>query len=175
MTALVIPLRTRPFETDVSTPFAGDDGRRLGKRLEELVSEADQHVRDTAIDWRPYLNSAISQMHVECSAPGWDGPGSVPVNDIVLRRTFRVADLLYSCVRPGTPPPDLIPVADGEVTLSWALDADRLFSISVGNHGMLNYAGRLDNGAEPHDAVPFDTTDRTAIQRLAAFIEQLYP
>jgi hypothetical protein len=170
MTALAIDERPRPLELRDQTPSEGDDG----KRLADWVLKADLQLRDTAQDWRTYVNSAIAEIHAACSVANWNGPDSVAINDMVLGRALKVTDLLYYYVPYATPAPELVPGADGEVAMTWALNPNQVFSISIGNHGMLNFAGRLGEGVEPHDAVPFSSTDSAAIERLASYISQLY-
>jgi hypothetical protein len=163
MTALAIDQQSRPLELRNQTPAEGG--------LDVAVLAADQLVRQTSGNWRAYVNSAVAEIHAECSAADWDGPGSVPINDLVLQRALNVSDLLRYYVPYATPAPQLIACADGEVTLTWEIDPDQVFSISVGNHGLLNYAGRLGQNGQPHDAVPYGTE---AIEQLATYISTLY-
>jgi hypothetical protein len=106
--------------------------------------------------------------------PDWNGKDAISIDQAVLAKVHRITDLLYCYVPVGTPPPDVMPEPDGEVSVTWALSADRLFSISIGNHNMLNYAGRLGRGDEPHDVLAFDSNDPKAVEHLASFISRVY-
>lgn len=142
--------------------------------VEDLLERANSQLGRAAQNWEPQIAAAIATIAAECSAPNWDGDQASPVTPEALKLTERVAKLFYCFVPRETPAPDVIPEADGEVSLSWALDQDRVFSVSIGNHDKLNYAGRLGGGVEPHDVARFDSHDPSTIQQLASYVADLY-
>ena len=154
----------------VRTPSSGQDGRVV----ERALDEAKRLSREFAQSWQPRIESALAEIEAECSAANWNGDDALPINRAVLAKVHRVTDLIFCYVPVGTPPPDVTPEPDGEVSITWTRKADRVFSISIGSHDKLNYAGRLGKGDEPHDVLPFNSNDPATIQYLASFISNLY-
>jgi hypothetical protein len=151
------------------TPAVGEDQKALAN-LFHRAKEDQKNVQD----WNSYIELGIAEISAECSVDDWDGQGAAAVLQSTLDISRNVANLLHESIPLGLPPPDVIPEADGEVALSWTRTPDRAFSISVGNHGYLNYAGTLAKGVAIHDVARFSAGDKTTIQQLAAFLKQLY-
>lgn len=159
-----------PRFLETKTPSAGVEG----SHIEEAIAAARRWTRATAQNWESYIESAIAEISAECSVRDWNGNDAEPIRRPVLERAREIAEVLYRYVPMGTSPPDLTPEPDGEVLLTWARTADLVFSISVGDHALINYAGRLGKGVEPHDAVSFDLGDPAKIMQLASFISTVY-
>jgi len=143
-------------------------------QLDTLLKRANTQLNGAAQNWEPQIRAAVAAIADECSMTNWDGDGAAPVSAEALRLVERVARLFYCYVPRNTPAPELIPEADGEVSLNWSRDLDRVFSVSIGSHDKLNYAGRLGGGVEPHDVARFNPQDPSAIQQMASYVSQLY-
>jgi hypothetical protein len=170
MTELVLSKSTSiwPFESETRAVST------YGRMLDDLLSIATRQVGRNVQDWDVQIESALAEIVAECSVDDWDGCGAKAVLPETVTITRLVANILHERVPKGTPPPDVLPESDGEIALSWTRTPDRVFSISVGDHGNLNYAGRLADGVEPHDVAEFTARDPTTIQHLALFITQLF-
>ena len=121
--------------------------------------------RGSATDWAPVIEAALLGIGKECGRVGWDGDESLPVSDQTIRLVEQVTACLFTLLPRGTPAPDLIPEADGEICMSWSIDADRLFSASVGAHGKINFAGQFSTGGEVHAWQPIDRKSRASLEK----------
>jgi hypothetical protein len=172
MSAIALPqtavdARRRVFQgTRTASDFGIDTARRVA-RATSLVGVAAQN-------WEPQIAAAAAAIKADCSVADWDGEQAAPVSSEALELARRVA-ILFHCFVPGnTPAPELLPEADGEVSLSWTRDRDRMFAVSIGNHNKLNYAGRLGGGVEPHDVAIYNPEDSSGIQQIADYITRLF-
>jgi hypothetical protein len=118
----------------------------------------------SASDWLPAVEAALRGIRDECRNPDWDGDGAVPVTDHVINLAARIAEALFALLPKGTPIPDLIPEADGEVCISWSVDATPMFSVSVGEHGKINFAGQFGSEGGIHAWQAIDETSPSALE-----------
>jgi hypothetical protein len=137
------------------------------------------YLRGSASDWLPTIRSALKAIHDHCGKPDWDGQGATAINDEVIGISQEVLITLFSLVQAGTPPPDIVPEADGEICLSWTEDDARTFSISIGERGKINFAGQFGHRGSIHGWKPIDTSSPNALesslQEIAQYLENLYP
>jgi hypothetical protein len=119
--------------------------------LQDMLFGATQHARDNANDWRSLTKALIEQLAVECQLPDWDGYGAEAVSEESKCRAQYVVDLLPYRL----PPPEPVPDSEGEIALSWDFGRGRVFTVSVGADGVLNYAGLLGGGVKRYGAEPF--------------------
>lgn len=159
--------RQRAFQ---GTHIASDFGIETAER----VARANSRVGVAAQDWEPQIAAAAAAIKADCSIADWDGEQAAPVSSEALALARRVATLFYCFVPRETPAPELIPEADGDVSLSWTRDRDRMFAVSIGNHNKLNYAGRLGGGVEPHDVAIYNPEDPSGLQQIAAYVARLF-
>lgn len=155
------------------TSAAGFYGREIDGEIARLRSQVGKATQNWD-NWEPQIAAAIATISADCSVPNWDGDQASPVTPEALNFARHVVKLFYCFVPSNTPAPDVVPEADGEVSLTWTRDRNRLFSVSVGAHDSLNYAGRLGGGVEPHDVARFDASDPSAIQQMASYVSQLF-
>jgi hypothetical protein len=107
---------------------------------------------------------------------GWTR--SVGITDQVIAIGEKVVEVLFALLPEGIPPPDLIPEADGEICISWSVDADKLLSLSIGAHGKINFAGQFAkeggiHGWQPIDAMSPNTLGES-LQEVAEYLGKLY-
>jgi hypothetical protein len=153
------------------TPADGADDKKLAKLF--LAGVVENNIKRVD-DWSARIDSALSEIRAECSVDGWDGEGGTAITEATLELSREIAFLLHASAAAGTPPPELVPESDGELALSWTRTPEMVFSVSIGAHGFLNYAGTLSEGVEAHDVARFISGDTTAISKLAALLKQLY-
>jgi hypothetical protein len=77
----------------------------------------------------------------DCSVPGWDGGSALPISQKALNVAKRVA----ACLPREFPIADVVPEADGEVSFDWYKAPNLHFSFSVGESGVISFAGRIGN------------------------------
>lgn len=137
------------------------------------------YLRGSASDWLATIRSTLSVIREECSMPDWDGQGAHAIRTEVIAIAERVATAMFELLPAGTPAPDVAPEGDGEVCLSWTLDASRTFAISSGTHGKVNFAGQLGEEGERHGWKPIDISSpsalRSSLEEIANYVEKLYP
>ena len=98
--------------------------------------------------------SAISQIWAlanECTEPGWDGVGALPLNRLAAFKAIAFIRVLPE----GVPLPEFAPEPDGSISLDWIQSRNRLFSLSVGTSNRLAYAW-LDGTDKGHAVARFD-------------------
>jgi len=107
---------------------------------------------------------ALSEALEECSVDNWDGYGAKAIS----RDSYRNAQL-FSMTLPTTMPlPEVSVDPDGEVSFEWYRGPRMVFSLSIGAHNEINYAGLFGrnkvNGKEQfYDEIPkaiLDNLDR---------------
>jgi hypothetical protein len=153
------------------TPADGADDKKLAKLF---IADVIENNKKRVDDWSARVDSALSEIRAECFVDGWDGDGGTAITETTLELSRKVVTLLHAATAAGTPPPELVPESDGELALSWTRTPEMVFSISIGAHGFLNYAGTLSDGVEAHDVARFIPGDTMAIAKLAALLKQLY-
>ncbi len=137
------------------------------------------YLKGSASDWFPTVDAAFRGIRSECPSANWDGQGALAITDSVIALAEKVVRALFGLVPKGTPVPDLIPEADGEICISWSVGADRLLSLSVGTHGKMNFACQFGKEGGIHGWLPMDATSPGALdaslQEVARYVGKLYP
>lgn len=166
------------------------DSRLIGDHDYEPISDGSKvisrswaqernYLKGSASDWLPTVNAAFRSFRDECQQTGWDGPGSLAISDQVIAITEKVVRALFTLVPKGIPAPDVIPEADGEICLHWAVDTEQQLSVSIGVHGKINFAGQFGKEGVAHGWQPVDTTSSTALDRslqeIARYVARLFP
>ena len=155
-------------------PASGD-----GQALVLSWSKKRNYLQSSASDWAPVVTATFAAMRAECGAADWDGPGSIAVTEGVLDIAMRAVGALYALLPAGTPAPDVVPEADGEVCVSWYVDARRGFSLSLGAHGKVNFAGEFGTEGAVHGWQPIDTSSEwrlaQSLQDVVRSVAKLYP
>jgi hypothetical protein len=146
-------------------------------RIERLKQR--NYLRGSASDWFAAIRSTLSVIRQECSIPDWDGRGAHAIGAEGIAIAERVATAMFELLPAGTPAPDVAPEGDGEICLSWRLDATRTFAISSGTHGKVNFAGQLGEEGERHGWKPIDISSpsalRSSLEEIANYVEKLFP
>lgn len=136
------------------------------------------HPRVSASDWAPVIEAALVGIRNECHRVGWDGDEALPVSDRTINLVAQMTECLFSLLPRGTPAPDLVPERDGEICIIWSLSADRVFSVSVGAHGKMNFAGQFGTEGALHAWQPIDSKDRASLeeslQDVARYVGRLH-
>lgn len=137
------------------------------------------YLRGSASDWLPVVDAAFRGIRSECGWENWDGEGAIAVTDPVIAVAEKVIGALFTLLATGTPAPDVIPEADGEICVTWFIEADRVFSLSVGGHGKVNFAGQFGKEGSVHAWQPIDTSSRDALeeslQDVVRYVKRLCP
>lgn len=151
----------------------------FSKVLNSKWAQEKNYLKGSASDWLPTVDAAFQSIRSECKNANWDGQEAVAISDRVIAVAEKLVVALFSLIPKGTPAPDLIPESDGEICLSWAVDADRLFSLSVGAHGKINFAGLFGKEGSIHGWQPIDATSSSALneslQDVTKYLGKLYP
>jgi WD40 repeat protein len=133
---------------------------------------------ESASDWIPSVAALLAAIKKDCSISNWDKENGCAVSEDVLDIAQNVAITLYSILPNGIPCPDIMPENDGEICLSWDLSDGRIFSLSLSEHGKINYAGQLGKKGAVHGWKPIDVSNygnlRSDLQEIAQQIVKLY-
>lgn len=137
------------------------------------------YLQGTASDWLPSSDAALRMISSECQTPNWDGRGAVAITHDLISVAGLIVDVLYRMVPAGMPPPDIVPETDGEISLSWMVDDGRVFSLSIGTHGKMNFAGQFGDQGSIHGWRPIDACNQSrlqsSLQEIAGYLENLHP
>lgn len=128
--------------SSVLAPLPLSAGHSLAaEHVDELVVEICRHLLQPVTLTRVFQEGMGELNAVAAAAvmPGWDGYDAQPVDAGAYTKAARFLSLLPTL----TPVPTISIDADGEVSMSWDLDRDWVFSVSVGRSGRLSYAGLL--------------------------------
>jgi hypothetical protein len=147
MTVLTLSARHLSPLTAAQTGATGETAARVA----ELLREAVEHERHKASDWRPVARATIDQIAAECAVANWDGYQAAPISQAAVRHAQHLVDELPIDVAE----PQIVPEADGDISLSWDTGRDRVFTLSVGATGIISYAGILGHGVQRHGQEPF--------------------
>jgi hypothetical protein len=142
--------------------------------VRDLFRDAAQYTGRVAAGWRPPVEDALSEIADESTVEGWDGFGAAAVSFDAIENVRAVCDALDSLSPSDVPPPELTAQSDGEISLTWVPDADRILSVSIGAHNTLNYAAQLGGGREPHGVQRFNPDDVHSIDAIAELLRELY-
>jgi hypothetical protein len=165
-----------------SPGFADEDRYQAVSTDSQLLSRrwADERnfLQRTASDWTPVTHAALNDIRRTCAVVNWDDEGARAITP----RTVAIAELavaaLHRMTAKGTPAPDILPEADGEICLSWSRGDGAVFSVSVGEHGNANFAGQLGREGGRHGWKPIATTSRGALEEslreIAEHVERLF-
>ena len=146
--------------------------------IRRMWAQGRDYRRGSASDWSPIIEAALVGIRNGCGQVGWDGDGALPVSDRTIDVAAKVTDCLFALLPKDTPAPDLVPEPDGEICISWSIDADRMFSVSVGAHGKINFAGQFGAEGALHAWQPIDPKNRASLeeslQDVARCVGRLY-
>jgi hypothetical protein len=149
-----------------------------GQTIRRMWAQDRNYRRVSASDWLPIIEAALLGIRNECGRVGWDGDDALPVSDRTIDVTAKLTECLSTMVRRGTPAPELIAEPDGEICISWSIDADRVFSVSVGEHGKMNFAGQFRTEGSVHAWQPIDTRNHASLeeslQDVARYVGRLF-
>jgi hypothetical protein len=141
-------------------------------------AQEKNYLKGSASDWFPTIDAAFQGIRDECQVADGDGHGTITISDQVVAIARTVIATLYTLLPKGTPVPDITPEADGEICISWSVGIDRLFSLSIGGHGKINFAGQFGKEGGIHGWQPVDTTSPSALdeslQDFAKYLRRLY-
>lgn len=146
--------------------------------IRRMWAKDKNYRRGSASDWSPIIEAALLGIKNECSRVSWDGQEALPVSDRTIDLAAKLTECLFALLPRGTPAPDLIPEPDGEICISWSIDADRMFSMSVGAHGKINFSGQFGTEGALHAWQPIDQKNRASLeeslQDVARYVCRLY-
>ena len=151
MTTLAIAHFYHPF-AHIRNTGASPESRQLQAQLEKLF----RHFRGRGERLRAIgeLDEAYSQGR----ADNWDEYGAQSVSKETYVTAFRFLEALPSAV----PSPEISLDPDGEINFEWN-NAGKIFSASIGETGVLSYAGVFGTNLTAHGTEIFDDTIPEAI------------
>ena len=136
MTALATPAKRGGLLAPlVPSQGVGSDASTMAHRIEQVCAHFWE-----ALTLRRLAESAwfeLVEAAQEAAVPDWDGYGARPID----ARAYVQAERFFSTLPTTTPVPDVSIDPDGEVSISWNLAPDWVFSVSIGPTGRLSYAG----------------------------------
>ncbi len=115
----------------------------------------------------------------ECREPDWDGDDAKPITERAAKTADHVVTALFRALLPGTPAPHLVPESDGDIAISWHAADGRVVGLSVGDHGVVNFAAQLGGEGSLHGWFPLDDSNvrsfESSLRPVIDCVEKLYP
>ena len=146
--------------------------------IRQMWAQDRNYRRGSASDWSPIIKAALLGIRNDCGQINWDGQEALPVNERTIDLAAKLTECLFALLPRGTPAPDLIPEPDGEICLTWSIDADQVFSVSVGSHGKINFSGQFGTEGALHAWQPIDPKNRVtleeSLQDVARYVNRLF-
>jgi|SRR5579885_2887340 len=147
-----------------------------GRQVLDKWDEQRNFLSGSASDWLPTVRATLRGIRARCGKPNWDGGGETAVSEEVIVISEEVLIIIFSLAQPGTPPPQIVPEADGEICLSWTEDPSHMFSVSVGEGRRINFAGQFGMEGALHGWRQLDANaPESSLQDIAGYIADLYP
>ena len=141
MTALATPTKRGGLLAPlVPSEGIGPDASTVAHRIEQIC----EHLWE-ALTLRRMTESAwieLAEAAQEAGVQNWDGYGARAIEP----GAYQQAERFLSALPTTTPMPDVSVDPDGEVAVSWNLDSNWIFSVSIGPTGRLSYAGLFGTG-----------------------------
>ncbi len=128
------------------------------------LNQYRNYLAESASDWRPSVIAALRDIGVGCTTANWDGEGAVAISDEVIGVAGQILDVLFDLLPKGSPMPDVLPEADGEIDVGWIVEGTRMFSLSIGGRGKINFAGQFGNRGSVHAWQSIDASNRETLE-----------
>lgn len=112
-------------------PDADTVKQRIGKVCDHMWESVTLR-RVTEAAWVELADAAS-----EAASRNWDGYGAKRVDPFA----YHQAERFLAALPTTTPVPNVSVDRDGEVSVSWNIEPDWVFSVSIGATGRLSYAG----------------------------------
>lgn len=136
------------------------------------------YLQGSASDWLPMVEGALRDIEDMCFTANWDGSGANSISGETIKVAAEIMRVLFKMLPSGGPAPDIIPEADGEISVSWIGNGGRLFSFSIGDHGIVNFAGQFGSEGSVHGWQRVDTATadslKESLHEIARSIKRLY-
>lgn len=149
------------------------------RTVREVWEQKRNYLEGSASDWVPTINESLRNIKNKCGNPDWDGFGAIIISDQTIENTKLILEVLHSMLPTGTSIPDVIAEADGEICIDWSIDELRLFSMSIGSHNIINFAGQYGKEGSIHGWQPFDNESRDTLEKslqdIVRQINRLFP
>ena len=101
-------------------------------------------------DWSTAIEAALAAIRSECDKPDWDGHGSVAITERTIQAASTLLKHLARRLSQDLPRLDIIPEPDGEICIEWTVNPPSVLSISVGDHGKINFAAQFGGHSALH-------------------------
>lgn len=136
MTALATPAKRGGLLAPlVPSQGIGSDASTVAHRIEQVCEHSWE-----ALTLRRVAESAwveLAEAAQAASVPNWDGYGARSID----QRTYLQAERFLGALPTTIPVPEVSVDPDGEVAISWNMESNWVFSVSIGPTGRVSYAG----------------------------------
>ncbi|MDY7000561.1 MAG: hypothetical protein SVS15_02115 [Thermodesulfobacteriota bacterium] len=117
------------------TVGVSEDANTVQERIREIKKDFFQS--ETVGKWKRDILLNLEEVKEECSFENWDGYGASPIVENSYLEALRFIEILPAFL----PIPEVDVDPDGEVAFEWDMGRRKVFSVSVGGHNELSYAG----------------------------------
>jgi len=105
-------------------------------RIDLHSAQLREELQDTVLGHHEALND-LYDFYYDCREPNWDGFGAEPVGEASFLKAYN----LIRSLPLGHPRPSIGAEPDGQITLEWYRNPNRVLSVSVDPRGVLHFAG----------------------------------
>lgn len=129
-------IKLSPFLfSDIHSRSVGPEASFVTERFQKVKKDFFESI--TIGERLCKVSEALWKLLEECSCEDWDGYGAKPVEFETFLEAVRFAETLPN----QFPNPEISADPDGEISFDWDEGPRSVFSVSVGKHKNLNYAG----------------------------------
>jgi len=107
------------------------NANKLKNRISEIVTDFSEKNENQEVF------ESFNEIWRECSESNWDGDDSKPIELL----TYFNAHQFLLAVLPVFPKPIISADPDGEYSFEWYVEPSWVFSVSIGEKSIINYAG----------------------------------
>ena len=118
----------------IDEPMEATDS--IADRIDLHSAQLREELQDTVLGHHEALNDLFDVYH-DCRESGWDGYCAAPVS----KESFLAAYNLIRSLPLGFSRPTIGAEPDGQITLEWYRNPNRVLSVSVDPRGVLHFAG----------------------------------
>lgn len=149
-----------------------------GQVVRDAWKAEHDYLRNTAIAWEPVITASLAEIGRTAAIANWDGLGAEGVSAQTLNQTRQILSALQVLLPQTTPPPEVLAEHDSEICIDWTTGSARTISISIGDHGRINFAARFGEEGEVHAWQSVDTTNKIRLEEglreVARYIQKVH-
>lgn len=154
MTTLAATANIYPRSFLISAqPGVSDTAERIESRIRDILGSTLTGIIASATGQARIADpiGRLDDLLAECNMAGWDGEEAKPVSSPAYLEARTLLLLLPSMIQV----PEFVPERSGRIAFEWYLSPERVYLLSIGGTGELEFGGLFGRGNEIHGKCNF--------------------